>query len=256
MSTPALPEPVARLAADLRGLPGAVAIVLGGSRATGTQRPDSDWDLGLYYRAGTGFDPDLVRRLGHDGHVSELGEWGPIMHGGAWLTLAGTPVDVIFRELDRVENWLENARRGDFEVKPQNGYIVGAPTYVPVGELALCRVISGRLPRPSYPDALAATASERWHARASLSLMFARAHAAAGDVVACVGMLAQAVLCVAHARLARRHEWVLNEKRLVRRAGLDDVHAALAHAGTSSAELISLSARVADMLELTPFASR
>ena len=45
--------------------------------------------------------------------------------------------------------------------------------------------------------------------------MFAQAHAEAGDVVPCAGMLAQATLCVAHGRLAERREWVLNEKRLV-----------------------------------------
>ena len=41
-------------------------------------------------------------------------------------------------------------------------------------------------------------------------------------------MLASAVLCVAHARLAERREWALNEKGLVRRAGLAEVEALLA----------------------------
>jgi len=45
-------------------------------------------------------------------------------------------------------------------VLAQNGYIVGAPKYVPIGELALCRVISGNLPRPVYPDALAHSAKD------------------------------------------------------------------------------------------------
>ena len=36
-------------------------------------------------------------------------------------------------------------------------------------------------------------------------------------------MLANAVLCTAHGRLAARREWVLNEKRLAARAGLDHV---------------------------------
>ena len=63
--------------------------------------------------------------------------------------------------------------------------------------------------------------------------MFAHTHADARDVVACVGMLAQAVLCTAHARLAQGHTWVLNEKRLVNRAELADAHAALARAGTT-----------------------
>src|SRR4051812_19678154 len=121
---------MARLAADLAELPGAVAIVLGGSRADGTERPDSDWDLGLYYRGSAGFDPAIVGGLGHPGHVSGLGEWGPIVDGGAWLTVDGTPVDVLFRDLDVVERWHADARAGRFAVLTQNGYIVGAPTYL------------------------------------------------------------------------------------------------------------------------------
>jgi hypothetical protein len=38
-------------------------------------------------------------------------------------------------------------------------------------------------------------------------------------------MLAGAILCTAHARLAERFEWALNEKRLVERAGLEDARA-------------------------------
>jgi hypothetical protein len=256
MSAPSLLAPVAKLAAQLAGLPGVVAVALGGSRATGTHRPDSDWDLGLYYRERQPLNPGDVRDLGHQGQVSELGDWGPIMHGGAWLTIAGTPVDVIFRDLDRVEAWLEDSRHGRFEVLTQNGYIVGAPSYVPVGELALCRPISGELPRPEFPDALAGTASERWRGRAGVSLMFSAIHAEAGNVVGCVGALAQAVLCVAHARLALRREWVLNEKRLVERAELEDVHSLLAHPGATKIELAGTVARASDMLEVRPLTAR
>jgi predicted nucleotidyltransferase len=46
----ALPEVVGALATELAGVPGVAAVVLGGSRAAGTHRPDSDWDLGIYYR--------------------------------------------------------------------------------------------------------------------------------------------------------------------------------------------------------------
>jgi predicted nucleotidyltransferase len=224
MAPPALPDSVAALAAQLAGLPGAVAVVLGGSRATGEHRPDSDWDLGLYYRRSRQpLDPDDVRGLGYEGHVSELGDWGPIVHGGAWLTVDGAPVDVLFRELDTIEAWLDDARAGRFEILWQNGCLVGAPTYLPVGELALCAPISGELPRPAFPRALADAAPARWQGRAAVALMFADGYARAGDVVCCTGMLANAVLATAHARAAQRGEWVLNEKRLVARTGLEAV---------------------------------
>jgi predicted nucleotidyltransferase len=248
-----LPPPVDALAREVAALPGVVAVVLGGSRATATHRPDSDWDLGLYYRSSRrSLDPDDVRRLGHEGVVSALGEWGPIVNGGAWLTLDGTPVDVLFRDLDTVERWHGQARRGRFRVLSQNGYVVGGPTYLPVGELALCQPLSGALPHPRFPERLAATAPERWRGRAAVALMFAQAHAAAGDRVCCIGMLTQAVLCVAHARMAEREEWALNEKGLVHRAGLDAVQALLA----GDAGLASTVAAVAAALGVEPLAAR
>lgn len=253
MAAPLLPESVATLAAELANLPGAVAVVLGGSRATGTHHSDSDWDFGLYYRGSRSpIDPDDLRRLGHPGHVSELGEWGPIVHGGAWLTVQGTPVDVLFRDLDTVEGWLADAEQGRFEVLAQNGYLVGAPTYLPVGELALGRPLFGSVPRPAFPERLAHTAPGRWDARAGVALLFAAAHARAADTVSTAGMLASAVLCAAHARLAGRREWVLNEKRLVARAELDAGQALLARPGTTPAELTTTVGAVGDVLELAP----
>jgi predicted nucleotidyltransferase len=242
------PELVEELAGRLFELPGAVAVVLGGSRATGTERPDSDWDLGLYYRGR--FDPGGVRRLGHPGYVSELSEWGPIMNGGAWLTIDGIAVDVLFRDLDQVERWLEDARAGRFEILAQNGYLVGAPTYLPAGELAISKPLVGEVPRPDFPDALAESAPRRWEGQASVALMFASINARLGDTIGCAGMLSSAVLCAAHARLAARRKWVLNEKGLVERAGLDEAHEVLARPDSLSVE------RISDLIGIEPLKAR
>ena len=134
------------------------------------------------------------------------------------------PVDLLFRDLDMVERCLADARRGECDVLEQMGYLVGAPTYVRVGELAIAELIAGQVPTAEFPDALAATVPRRWEARAATSLMFARQHAVMGDAVACSArMLVYATLGAAHARLAQRREWVLNDKRLMQRAGLDGV---------------------------------
>lgn len=257
MTDASLPSAVAGLADALSGLPGVEAVVLGGSRATGTHRPDSDWDLGVYYRASRGsFDPARVRALGHPGQVSKLGEWGPVVHGGAWLTVDGTPVDVLFRDLDLVEGWMADAQDGRFEVLTQTGYIVGAPTYLPVGELAICRPIAGDVPRPAFPAPLAASAPARWGGRASVSLMFARGYAEARDSVCCAGMLIDAALCTAHARLAQRREWVLNEKRLLHRAGLDEIEALVALTTAPGTTLGAAVAAVEGALETVALSAR
>ena len=80
--------------------------------------------------------------------------------------------------------------------------------------------------------------------------MFAQDHARLGDAVCCAGMLASAVLCVAHARLARRREWVLNEKRLVQRAGLYEAQAVVGRAGASCDDLIRAVSALSTALQI------
>ena len=179
------------------------------------------------------------------------------MEGGAWLTVGGAPVDVLFRDLDVVERRLADAEEGRFEVLAQNGYLAGAPTYLPVGELATCVQLSGApLPRPAFPEPLAELAPPRWEGRAAVALTFAATHAEAGDPVACVGMLAAAALAAAHARLTARREWARNEKRLIERARLDPIQSLLARPGRSAAELAETVASTAAALRVAPLRVR
>lgn len=203
-------------------LPGVVAVVLGGSRARGTSRPDSDWDIGLYYRSG--FDATLLRGLGFPGHVALPGEWGRIVNGGAWLSVDGEPVDVLLRDLDVVERWWADAQAGRFEVDNVEGHIAGLPTYTPVGELAISQVLHGELPRVTYPDALRDAAGRRWRWNAAFSLAYAEKYARRGDVALAAGTMARATAQSAHGVLAERGEWVLNEKGIVDAAGLGAAH--------------------------------
>jgi predicted nucleotidyltransferase len=64
-----------RLAERLASIPGVVAVTLGGSRALGTSRPDSDWDFGLYCRVGL-MDAQslLTRRTGAVALVRDVRE--------------------------------------------------------------------------------------------------------------------------------------------------------------------------------------
>ncbi len=252
-----LPAPIAALVRDLAALPGTVAVVLGGSRALGTNRPDSDWDLGLYYHnSQRAIDPNDLRGLGYAGHISALGEWGPIVNGGAWLTVADLPVDILFRDLDAIQRWLHEAEHGRFEILTQNGYIVGAPTYLPIGELAICQPITGHLPRPAFPAALADNARSRWQGRASVAMMFANGYAQLTDVICCAGMLANAILCASHARLAQRREWVINEKHLVQRAGLSELQHILTRPGGTREELLETVAVISAGLDIEPLVAR
>lgn len=220
------------LAERLARIPGVVAVTLGGSRATGTERPDSDWDFGLYYRGG--IDPDDVRALGLSGEVFAPGDWAGFMNGGAWLMVDGVRVDLIYRDLDEVGRVTALAEEGRFELSRTPGYLAGMPSYVLVGELALGKVLHGELPAPDFPDALRDRAPQRWRAEAAFALKWAGMHARRADPVACAGLAAQAVVATSHGRLCARGEWALNDKGVVARAGLTEAWGVLGVLGVTA----------------------
>lgn len=221
------------LADRLAALPAVEAVTLGGSRAQGTAGPDSDWDLAVYYRGA--FAPENLRNLareqGWPGEVSEIGGWGGgVFNGGAWLTVEGHKVDVHYRDLDVVEHQLAEAREGRFHHEPLMFHLAGIPSYLVVGELAVNRVLRGRLPRPQYPSTLRRSAYERWSATARLTLLYAEAnHAPKGLRTEAAGAVATAAMQAAHAITAAHGQWVTNEKTLLANAGLDRIDVALAH---------------------------
>jgi hypothetical protein len=224
------------------------AVSLGGSRAQGTARPDSDWDLAIYYRGA--FRPDDLRgladRSGWTGEVSEVGAWGGgIFNGGAWLTVDGTGVDLHYPDLDVVEAQLVRAERGEFDVEPLMFHLTGIPTYLLVAELAINVVLHGSLPGPAYPVALRDSASREWAGRATLTLDYAAAnHAPRGRLAQCAGLMVLAATQFAHAILAARGHWVTNEKGVLERAGLDEVDDIVGGLTTDPATLCAAAGRL------------
>ena len=87
-----------RIASQLAGIEGVVAVALGGSRARGEAQPDSDIDLGVYYRNGQKPSVEelhrLARELGyrHAGdHVTDFGGWGAWINGEPGSRWRDTP---------------------------------------------------------------------------------------------------------------------------------------------------------------------
>lgn len=211
-----LPPSIEELVESLAAMPGAVAVVLGGSRAAGSSDAESDWDLGVYYRGSIDTSALAAR-----GTVHPPGAWGRIMNGGAWLTCAGVKVDVLLRDLDIVEHWSSRAEEGYYEVDGLLGYLAGIPTYSLLAERAVARVLRGSLsPAGPFPARLAETAPERWRFHSRFSLTHARMRAVRNDHVGTIGQAAKAVVEHAHALLCERRVWALNEKHIVKRAGL------------------------------------
>ncbi|GAA4902410.1 nucleotidyltransferase domain-containing protein [Streptomonospora salina] len=223
----------------LAGLNGVTAVSLGGSRATGTNTSDSDWDFAVYYRHR--FDPDDLRALDWPGEISEIGGWGGgVFNGGAWLEIDGRHVDIHYRDLDDVEFRIAEARKGRFDVELLPFHRAGIPTYLVVAELALNEVLQGELPRPEFPEELRRHAPERWWTQAKFELAYGRAaYAERGNLTGTAGTIATAATQAAHAVMAARATWVTNEKRLLENAGLRHVDEVLTGLDTEPATLMA-----------------
>jgi hypothetical protein len=211
----------------LAPIAGVAAIVLGGSRGRRRHAHDSDFDIGLYYRRAQPFDPAALdvaaAELDDDrrsGLVTQLGGWGPWVDGGGWLKVGGHAVDLIYRDLERVDRILNDALTGRYERNYQQGHPAGFPSIIYAGEIATCQVlwdpdgeIESRKRRLSpYPEPLRAAVIERSIDEARFSVLIGLKGAKRGDVAYVAGCAYRAAACVTQALFALNCEWWLNEK--------------------------------------------
>lgn len=239
-------EFVAAVVGACRGLPNAEAVNLGGSRARNDERPESDWDFAVYYRGGV--DVGYFERLGWPGHVFRPFEWGQVMYAGGVFDLDGRHFDIHFRNLDVVEHWSKEAEEGRFEVFQLGFHLAGIPTYMLLGELAISRTLWGELPKPSYPMALRRSAPPMWLGRANRELDYASYWARTENPISCAGAVAKSVIQAAHAVLAHRGLWALNEKRMIQWAGFEGLYGLFGGLGTSCRELETAIAEVRELV--------
>ena len=237
-------------------VPGVAGVMLGGSRARGDHVPESDVDLGLYYRPP--LDVDALQNLadevaGPGARVTRPGAWGPWVDGCAWLTVDGTAMDWIYRDLDRVHAAWRDARAGRFRFHAQVGHPLGFPDFAYPGEVALGVVLvdpSGELASlqretGAYPPPLRDTlVTCVWEA--SFTVAIARKAVGRVDTAYVAGCLFRAVALCAHALHGYAGRWLVNEKGAVASAGrlphapvafAERAHGVLAHLGTTAGEL-------------------
>ncbi|MFC0007107.1 nucleotidyltransferase domain-containing protein [Micromonospora siamensis] len=219
----------AELAARICAVDGVVAVALGGSRARGDHRPDSDWDLGLYYRGPldvAGLRAVAATVADDAVELTEPGGWGPWVDGGGWLRVGGVAVDWIYRDLDRVRRTWADCRAGRYEVGVQPGHPLGFYSHAYAGEVALCRVLADptgeltalRAETATYPPALAeALRGGGWEA--GFLVDNAAKAASAGDSGYVAGCLFRAVGVLVQALHGQAGRWLVNEKGMIASAG-------------------------------------
>lgn len=212
------------MAESLSRVSGVKAVVLGGSRAKGTHHAGSDVDLGLYYDRRL-LDVEELRQLtvlfadAGPVNVSGPGSWGPWVDGGGWLTVDGTAVDWILRDLDRVAQQCRRAEAGEFAFHSQPGHPLGFLDVSYAGELATCLPLADperildplRAALTPYPPALRASMIENlW--QAGFYVDAARKGIPKLDVGYIALCCSTALMLCAHAWHASAGSWVTNEK--------------------------------------------
>jgi hypothetical protein len=246
------------LASRVVGVDGVVGVVLGGSRAREEHGPDSDFDIGIYYRRPLDIDGlrGVARQVaGPAASLTEPGEWGPWVDGGGWLHIGSDAVDWIYRDLDRVQRAWRDAQRGAFYFHGQVGHPLGVPDFAYAGEVALAEVLADptgelldlRRQTRIYPPELSVALVDRLP-EATFLIGGARKATGRGDTAYVAGCLFGVVGVLAHALHGRARRWLINEKGAAAAAGRLDIaprrfgdraHELLGFLGRSEAELVA-----------------
>ena len=219
-----------RLSTELSKVSGVKAVVLGGSRARGDARSSSDYDIGLYYEPREPLNVTSLERVvatlddaGPSASVTAIGGWGPWINGGGWLTVGGTRVDILYRDLDRVRTVIRECREGLVQRHYQPGHPHAFVSSIYMGEVAHCRDLfdptgimrSLRADTSPYPAPLRAGLIQVFLWEARFALDNASHGRASNDVVYSVGCCFRAVACLCQVLFAVNGEYLLNEKGAV-----------------------------------------
>lgn len=206
---------------------GVVAIVLGGSQARGTARPDSDVDLGLYYRPEAPFSVDELNAAARelddrraDNLMTRFGDWGAGVNGGGWLEILGNKVDLLYRDLGRVSTAIDACRAGRPAALYQLGHPLGFQSQIWMGEIHYCRALFDpaeaieRLKSltAEYPEVFRRALIEKHLFDAGFELGIARSPAAAGDLMFVSGCVFRAAGFMTLVLFALNRKYYVNEK--------------------------------------------
>ncbi|WP_079710085.1 nucleotidyltransferase domain-containing protein [Paraliobacillus ryukyuensis] len=220
-----------KVSEELAEVTGIVGVVLGGSRARGTNHATSDIDIGIYYDDSAGFDVNEVSRIAtkmDDEHrenlVTSIGEWGAWINGGGWIIVQGYHVDLIFRDVNRVEQVIDECLLGTVSTHYHTGHPHAYLNVMYMGELSICKILydkSNRITKLKsktigYPKPLKDAIIGYFMFEASFSLMFAKDNVDKDDISYVTGHCYRTISCLNQVLFAMNEEYCINEKKAVR----------------------------------------
>ena len=256
-----------RILALLTPIAGVQAVVLGGSYARQTARPDSDLDIGIYYSEAAPFAISDIQAVAAqlsgnpEQQVTGFYGWGAWVNGGGWIQTPVSKVDFLYRNLEQVTRTIADAQAGqtqhDFDQQPAYGFYsviylaetsICLPLYDPQGQIARLKQQVA-----SYPPLLKQKTITGTLWMAEFSLLHADGYAASGNSYAVYGTLTRVVSFLTQALFALNERYFMSDKTAQKElAGfsrlpdnyVEQLTAVLAHPGQSIPELQASIARL------------
>ena len=222
---------IENIVAQLTPVRGVQAIVLGGSYASEMYLPDSDIDIAIYYSETQPLDIEHVRTIAtamNDAPnpiVTDVGEWGRWVNGGAWLTIQGQRVDFLYRNSDFVLRTLDDCANGIFEIDYLQQPPYGFYSYMYCAETQICKPLydlSNMLSMLKakvaiYPQALKRSIIQQNLWSANFSLENGQKAAKRGDIYFTAGCVARAISMLIQVLYALNETYFLSEKNVTQR---------------------------------------
>ena len=212
---------------ELSRLPGVIAIVLGGSYARRTARPDSDLDVGLYYSKDSPPDIDAMRRCAETISVPNstptvVGyySWGPWVNGGAWIQTSIGKLDLLYRNIEQVRRVINEAQEGfyqhDYYQQPTFGFV----SIIYLAEIKCClplfdpQHLLQKLKHSVeiYPAVLRQKIILNCLTIAEFTLFHAHGFAGRGDILNTIGCLTKIAFLLSQCLFALNTEYYFGDK--------------------------------------------
>ena len=221
-------EFVQHIVDQLTYVEGIKAIVLGGSWASGTQHPDSDIDLGLYYSEASLLDIPHIRMIASKLNdfpnpiVTDLGAWGTWVNGGAWLTIQGQRVDFLYRNIDFVSRIIDDCLKGEIQLDGPQQPPYGFHSYIYCTEVQICKVLHDpegviselKSKVAHYPQPLKSRIINGFLWDAEFTLEVAKKPAARGNAYFVAGCLTRIVSDLVQVLYALNETYFISDKRM------------------------------------------